>query len=129
MPGLCVGASDALPFVPLSSEMSEEQLDASYQHWLSSMEVSPGPLGGPGASGGWADLGLHPLECRCLSRGSRSSSILSRGPVLAALQKMVGSHPPVHILSALEHLALQRTQKLQELTDSIDIPKDVAALK
>ncbi|KAJ6663727.1 hypothetical protein lerEdw1_009806 [Lerista edwardsae] len=65
----------------IRSEMGEEQLDTSYQHWLSSVE------------------------------------------------KIFGSHPPAHILSALEHLALQRTQKLQELTDSIDIPRDVAALK
>ncbi|XP_066495034.1 HAUS augmin-like complex subunit 5 [Tiliqua scincoides] len=65
----------------VGSEMTQEQLNTAYQHWLSTVE------------------------------------------------KMVGSHPPAHILSALEHLALQRTQKLQELTDSINISKDVAALK
>ncbi|XP_015284004.1 PREDICTED: HAUS augmin-like complex subunit 5, partial [Gekko japonicus] len=43
--------------------------------------------------------------------------------------KIAGSHPPAHILSALEHLALQNTHQLQELTDGIDIPRDVEALK
>ncbi|XP_063168091.1 HAUS augmin-like complex subunit 5 [Candoia aspera] len=61
--------------------MNEEELDTTYQHWLSTVE------------------------------------------------KVVGTHPPAHILSALEHLALQNTMKLQELTDKINIPQDVAALK
>ncbi|CAI5781274.1 HAUS augmin-like complex subunit 5 [Podarcis lilfordi] len=63
------------------SGMNEEQLNPSYQHWLSIVE------------------------------------------------KVAGSHPPAHILSALEHLALQNTQQLQELTTSINIPRDVEALK
>ncbi|XP_061453380.1 HAUS augmin-like complex subunit 5 isoform X2 [Rhineura floridana] len=63
------------------SGMNEEQLNTSYQHWLSVVE------------------------------------------------NVAGSHPPAHILSALEHLALQSTQQLQELTDSINIPRDVEALK
>ncbi|XP_053122628.1 HAUS augmin-like complex subunit 5 isoform X2 [Hemicordylus capensis] len=61
--------------------MSEEQLNTSYQHWLSIVE------------------------------------------------KVVGSHPPAHILSALEHLASQSMQQLQEFTNSINIPQDVEALK
>ncbi|XP_015273581.1 PREDICTED: HAUS augmin-like complex subunit 5 [Gekko japonicus] len=48
---------------------------------------------------------------------------------LSVVQKIAGSHPPAHILSALEHLALQNTHQLQELTDGIDIPRDVEALK
>ncbi|XP_029769456.1 HAUS augmin-like complex subunit 5 isoform X2 [Terrapene carolina triunguis] len=60
---------------------SEELLDASYQHWLSTVE------------------------------------------------DIVGSHPPNHVLAALEHLALENTLQLQELTSRIDIPRDVEALK
>ncbi|XP_044278188.1 HAUS augmin-like complex subunit 5 [Varanus komodoensis] len=48
---------------------------------------------------------------------------------LGFVEKVVGSHPPAHILSALEDLALQSTQHLQELTESLDIPRDVEALK
>nr|XP_056703420.1 HAUS augmin-like complex subunit 5 [Euleptes europaea] len=48
---------------------------------------------------------------------------------LSVVEKLAGSHPPAHILSALEHLALQSTRQLQELTDGIDIPRDVEALK
>ncbi|KAL8220146.1 UNVERIFIED_CONTAM: hypothetical protein K2H54_039590 [Gekko kuhli] len=48
---------------------------------------------------------------------------------LSVAEKIAGSHPPAHILSALEHLALQNTHQLQELTDGIDIPRDVEALK
>uniref|UniRef100_A0A8C8RWR5 C2H2-type domain-containing protein n=1 Tax=Pelusios castaneus TaxID=367368 RepID=A0A8C8RWR5_9SAUR len=60
---------------------NEEQLDASYQHWLSTVE------------------------------------------------DVVGSHPPNHVLAALERLALENTLQLQELTSCIDIPRDVEALK
>ncbi|XP_034612555.1 HAUS augmin-like complex subunit 5 isoform X4 [Trachemys scripta elegans] len=60
---------------------SEELLDASYQHWLSTVE------------------------------------------------DIVGSHPPNHVLAALEHLALENTLQMQELTSRIDIPCDVEALK
>ncbi|KAH0631368.1 hypothetical protein JD844_005666 [Phrynosoma platyrhinos] len=63
------------------SGMSEDQLNSSYQHWLSIVE------------------------------------------------RISGCHPPAHILSALEHLALQSTQQLQDLTNSINIPHDVEALK
>ncbi|XP_077193060.1 HAUS augmin-like complex subunit 5 isoform X2 [Paroedura picta] len=48
---------------------------------------------------------------------------------LSIVEKVAGSHPPAHILSALEHLALQNTHQLQELTAGIDIPHDVEALK
>ncbi|XP_048355936.1 HAUS augmin-like complex subunit 5 [Sphaerodactylus townsendi] len=48
---------------------------------------------------------------------------------LGNVERVTGSHPPAHILSALEHLALQNTLQLQELTDGIDIPRDVEALK
>ncbi|XP_060114263.1 HAUS augmin-like complex subunit 5 [Heteronotia binoei] len=48
---------------------------------------------------------------------------------LSVVEKVSSSHPPAHILSALEHLALQNTRRLQELTDGIDIPRDVEALK
>ncbi|XP_013919005.1 PREDICTED: HAUS augmin-like complex subunit 5 [Thamnophis sirtalis] len=48
---------------------------------------------------------------------------------LSNVEKVVGSHPPTHILSALEHLARQNTMKLQEVTDKINISQDVAALK
>ncbi|XP_065436585.1 HAUS augmin-like complex subunit 5 isoform X1 [Chrysemys picta bellii] len=65
----------------LPSGTSEELLDASYQHWLSTVE------------------------------------------------DIVGSHPPNHILAALEHLALENTLQMQELTSRIDIPCDVEALK
>ncbi|XP_067399073.1 HAUS augmin-like complex subunit 5 [Emydura macquarii macquarii] len=65
----------------LPDGMSEELLDASYQHWLSTVE------------------------------------------------DVVSSHPPNHILAALEHLALENTLQLQELTSRIDIPRDVEALK
>ncbi|XP_026502441.2 HAUS augmin-like complex subunit 5, partial [Terrapene carolina triunguis] len=65
----------------LPSGTSEELLDASYQHWLSTVE------------------------------------------------DIVGSHPPNHVLAALEHLALENTLQLQELTSRIDIPRDVEALK
>ncbi|XP_065275881.1 HAUS augmin-like complex subunit 5 [Emys orbicularis] len=65
----------------LPSGTSEELLDASYQHWLSTVE------------------------------------------------DMVGSHPPNHVLAALEHLALENTLQMQELTSRIDIPRDVEALK
>ncbi|XP_074978830.1 HAUS augmin-like complex subunit 5 [Caretta caretta] len=60
---------------------SEELLDASYQHWLSTVE------------------------------------------------DIVGSYPPNHVLAALEHLALENTLQMQELTSRIDIPRDVEALK
>ncbi|XP_074795138.1 HAUS augmin-like complex subunit 5 [Natator depressus] len=63
------------------SGTSEELLDASYQHWLSTVE------------------------------------------------DIVGSHPPNHVLAALEHLALENTLQMQELTSRIDIPRDVEALK
>ncbi|CAM4697465.1 HAUS augmin-like complex subunit 5 [Caretta caretta] len=63
------------------SRTSEELLDASYQHWLSTVE------------------------------------------------DIVGSHPPNHVLAALEHLALENTLQMQELTSRIDIPRDVEALK
>ncbi|CAM4697423.1 unnamed protein product [Caretta caretta] len=42
---------------------------------------------------------------------------------------MVGSHPPNHVQAALEHLALENTLQMQELTSRIDIPRDVEALK
>nr|XP_023970248.1 HAUS augmin-like complex subunit 5 isoform X2 [Chrysemys picta bellii] len=42
---------------------------------------------------------------------------------------IVGSHPPNHLLAALEHLALENTLQMQELTSRIDIPRDVEALK
>ncbi|XP_062996327.1 HAUS augmin-like complex subunit 5 isoform X3 [Elgaria multicarinata webbii] len=48
---------------------------------------------------------------------------------LSFVETVVGSHPPAHILSALEHLALRNTQQLQELADSLNIPRDVEALK
>ncbi|XP_026541073.1 HAUS augmin-like complex subunit 5 [Notechis scutatus] len=48
---------------------------------------------------------------------------------LSTVEKVVGTHPPAHILLALEHLACQNTVKLQELTDKINISQDVAALK
>ncbi|XP_053867180.1 HAUS augmin-like complex subunit 5 [Malaclemys terrapin pileata] len=67
--------------VSLSSGTSEELLEASYQHWLSTVE------------------------------------------------DIVGSHPPNHVLEALEHLALENTLQMQELTSRIDIPRDVEALK
>ncbi|CAM4677989.1 unnamed protein product [Lepidochelys olivacea] len=63
------------------SRTSEELLDASYQHWLSTVEA------------------------------------------------IVGSHPPNHVLAALEHLALENTLQMQELTSRVDIPRDVEALK
>ncbi|CAM4629042.1 unnamed protein product [Lepidochelys kempii] len=63
------------------SGTSEELLDTSYQHWLSTVEA------------------------------------------------IVGSHPPNHVLAALEHLALENTLQMQELTSRIDIPRDVEALK
>ncbi|XP_053866473.1 uncharacterized protein LOC128826926 [Malaclemys terrapin pileata] len=44
-------------------------------------------------------------------------------------QDIVGSHPPNHVLEALEHLALENTLQMQELTSRIDIPRDVEALK
>nr|XP_060639817.1 HAUS augmin-like complex subunit 5 [Anolis sagrei ordinatus] len=65
----------------LPKGMSEEQLNHSYQHWLSIAE------------------------------------------------RVAGSHPPKHILLALEHLALRSTQQLQELTSNINILRDVEALK
>ncbi|XP_034279583.1 HAUS augmin-like complex subunit 5 [Pantherophis guttatus] len=64
-----------------SPETDEEEMNITYQHWLSTVE------------------------------------------------KVVGTHPPAHILSALEHLARQNTMKLQEVTDKINISQDVAALK
>ncbi|XP_042295984.1 HAUS augmin-like complex subunit 5 isoform X2 [Sceloporus undulatus] len=48
---------------------------------------------------------------------------------LNIVERVSGCHPPAHILSALEHLALQSTQQLQELTNRINIPHDVEALK
>nr|XP_020667517.1 HAUS augmin-like complex subunit 5 [Pogona vitticeps] len=48
---------------------------------------------------------------------------------LSVVEKLAASHPPAHILSALEHLALQSAQQLQELSDSLNIPQDVEALK
>uniref|UniRef100_A0A8D0BYE8 HAUS augmin-like complex subunit 5 n=1 Tax=Salvator merianae TaxID=96440 RepID=A0A8D0BYE8_SALMN len=48
---------------------------------------------------------------------------------LGVVEKIAARHPPAHILLALEQLALRSTQKLQKLTDSINIPKDVEALK
>uniref|UniRef100_A0ABM5ER10 HAUS augmin-like complex subunit 5 n=1 Tax=Pogona vitticeps TaxID=103695 RepID=A0ABM5ER10_9SAUR len=48
---------------------------------------------------------------------------------LSIVEKLAASHPPAHILSALEHLALQSAQQLQELSDSLNIPQDVEALK
>ncbi|XP_074836950.1 HAUS augmin-like complex subunit 5 isoform X2 [Carettochelys insculpta] len=64
-----------------SSGTSEELLDASYQHWLSTVE------------------------------------------------DIVSTHPPNHVLAALEHLALENTLQLQELTSHINIPRDGEALK
>ncbi|KAG8143336.1 hypothetical protein E2320_000578 [Naja naja] len=63
-----------------SPETNEEEMNNTYQHWLSTVE------------------------------------------------KVVGTHPPAHILLALEHLACQNTVKLQELTNKINISQDVAAL-
>ncbi|XP_070620070.1 HAUS augmin-like complex subunit 5 [Erythrolamprus reginae] len=48
---------------------------------------------------------------------------------LSNVEKVVGTHPPAHILSALEHLAHQNTMKMREVTDKINISQDVAALK
>ncbi|XP_059574911.1 HAUS augmin-like complex subunit 5 isoform X2 [Alligator mississippiensis] len=65
----------------LHSGMNTELLDASYQHWLSTVEDA------------------------------------------------VSSHPPGHLLSALQHLALEDTRQLQELTHHVDVPGDIQALK
>uniref|UniRef100_A0A8D0H5F2 HAUS augmin-like complex subunit 5 n=1 Tax=Sphenodon punctatus TaxID=8508 RepID=A0A8D0H5F2_SPHPU len=48
---------------------------------------------------------------------------------LSIVEDVASSHPPNHILSALEHLALENTQQLQELTNTINIPRDVEALQ
>ncbi|XP_075764438.1 HAUS augmin-like complex subunit 5 [Pelodiscus sinensis] len=48
---------------------------------------------------------------------------------LSKVEDIVGSHPPSHVLAALEHLALENTLQLQELTSRIDIPRDVEALR
>nr|XP_032625242.1 HAUS augmin-like complex subunit 5 [Chelonoidis abingdonii] len=47
---------------------------------------------------------------------------------LSMVEDILDSHPPNHVLAALEHLALENTLQMQELTSCIDIPHDVEAL-
>ncbi|KAG9343249.1 hypothetical protein JZ751_014230 [Albula glossodonta] len=48
---------------------------------------------------------------------------------LSAVEDLLRSHPPSHILSALQHLASQQHSSLQAKLDSVDVGRDVAALR
>nr|XP_033770862.1 HAUS augmin-like complex subunit 5 [Geotrypetes seraphini] len=48
---------------------------------------------------------------------------------LSVVENILSSHPPNHILAALEHLARQNTSELHKVTSSMDIDHDIQALK
>lgn len=64
-----------------------------------------------------------------MREGTASLAHCGSSPTSLPTQDIVGSHPPNHVLAALEHLALENTLQMQELTSRIDIPRDVEALK
>ncbi len=48
---------------------------------------------------------------------------------LSRHQNLMGAYPPNHILSALEYLASREQKELAEKLTSLDVTRDVTALK
>ncbi|XP_029005411.1 HAUS augmin-like complex subunit 5 [Betta splendens] len=48
---------------------------------------------------------------------------------LSAVENLLGGYPPNHILSALQHLALREQKELQDKLASLDVTRDVTALR
>lgn len=102
-----------LSLFPLS--MTREQRTAVFQYWLSAVEVGVF----------WSALTRYfgtcvytvnfhfELTCCCLS----------------CHQNLLGGYPPNHVLSALEYLASREQKELEEKLTSLDVTRDVTALR
>ncbi|XP_039629571.1 HAUS augmin-like complex subunit 5 [Polypterus senegalus] len=72
-----------------------------------------------------SELGVAP-SCKRLSHQERNAAFQHW---LSAVEDLIRSHPPSHLLAALEHLALLRQEFLKQKTADIDVSRDIEKLR
>lgn len=91
--------------------MTREQRTAVFQYWLSAVEVGDFQLKLTWRFGTF----VFAVEWACC--------------YLSCHQNMLGRYPPNHVLLALEHLASREQRELEQKLSSLDVTRDVTALR
>lgn len=93
--------------------MTREQRTAVFQYWLSAVEV----------------IILTTFHKIFWYLYSVSFPLELTMCCLSCHQNMLGGYPPSHVLSALEYLASREQKELEEKLASLDVTRDVTALR